>query len=118
MGMLYYNIPTVNKLGIIMSDTNLKFHIQQQKKLKEVRDAMEVLVGATNTMGSDKLVTQGIVEGLENCHRTLQQSFMRCFVAAMKEYGDTRFFDPRNEASVEFAKKVSKLAEEHYFPFI
>ena len=99
-----------------MSNANVKFHIQQQQKVKEVREAMEVLVNATNTMGSDKLVSQGIVEGLENCHRTLQQSFMRCFVAAMKEYGDTRFFDARNEASVDFAKKIGEMDE--YFPFI
>lgn len=99
-----------------MSKADIEYHIRQQQKVKEVREAMATIVEATNTMGSDKLVTQGIVEGLENCHRTLQQSFMRCFVDAMKEYGDTRFRDPRNDASVEFAKKIGEM-EEH-FPFI
>ena len=99
-----------------MSNADLERHIRETKKVTEVREAMETIVNATNTMGSDKLVSQGIVEGIENCHRTLQQSFMRCFVAAMKEYGDTRFFDPRNEASVDFAKKIGEM-EEH-FPFI
>lgn len=94
----------------------VKAHIRRVQKVKEVADAMRVIVDATNTMGSEQLVTEGIVEGLTSCHRTLQQSFMRCFVDAMKEYGDTRFFDARNEASVEFAKKIGEMEE--YFPFI
>lgn len=100
-----------------MTDSNVEYHIRQQQTIKEVREAMKVIVNATNPMGSEPLVAQGIVEGLESNHRTLQQSFMRSFVEAMKTYGDTNFFDPRNEASVEFAKKISELAEEHYLPF-
>ena len=99
-----------------MSSAELKQHIEHTKRVKEVREAMEVIVNATNTMGTEDEVVRGMVEGIENCHRTLQQSFMRCFAEAMKEYGDTRFFDARNEASVKFAKKIGEMEE--YFPFI
>ena len=99
-----------------MSNEDSNCHIRQKQKVKEVTEAMKTIVDATNTMGSDKLVTEGIVEGLTSCHRTLQQSFMRCFVAAMKEYGDTPFRDARNDASVDFARKIAEM-EEH-FPFI
>ena len=99
-----------------MSDTAIKLHIQQQKKVKEVAAAMETLVNATSTMGYDEFVVEGIVKGLTSCHRTLQQSFMRDFKDAMVKYGDIEYFDLRNQAAVKFAKKVGEL-EEH-LPYI
>ena len=86
------------------------------ERVKEVAEAMEVIVNATNTMGTEADVVEGIVDGIENCHRTLQQSFFRCFHKAMKEYGNTRFRDARNDASVDFAKEVGEM--DVHFPFI
>lgn len=86
------------------------------ERVKEVAEAMAVIVNATNTMGTEAEVVEGIVEGIENSHRTLQQSFFRCFHKAMKEYGDTRWRDARNDASVDFAKEVGEM--DVHFPFI
>lgn len=89
-------------------DSSTKLHIHQQKKIKEVKELMTQLIDATNTMGMDEEVAQGIFEGLVESHRTLQQSFMRSFTLAMKDYANTRT-DLRNQASVDLAKKITEL---------
>ncbi len=79
------------------------------------KETMEQLIDHTNCMTGEEAVIQGIVEALQGSHRTLQQSFVRCMAKALIEYSNTRF-DARNEASIDFAKKVKEL--EHHFPFI
>jgi hypothetical protein len=94
----------------------IEIHIQAKNRQKAVAAAMATIIDATNVMGSEKDVAAGILEGLLSSHKTLQQSFMRAFIEAMKEYADTPFRDARNEASVEFARKVKEL--DVHFPFI
>lgn len=74
-------------------------------------------------------IPEGIGRELANTHPTLQQNFMRVVVAFIQEMANKKYWDPRNEASVEIAKilweelkktkyysKVSK--EKIYLPFI
>jgi len=96
--------------------SELKDHIRSVARKNEARDAMQKLIDLTNVMGGDKDVAAGLLEGLLTSHKTLQQSFIRCFVEAMKEYADTRFVDARNEASVNFAKQLKEM--EIHFPFV
>lgn len=77
--------------------------------------AMRDLLDTTNVMGSDADVAKAMSDVLSREHRTLQNSFFRSFVMAMDTYKDSGS-DARNEASIKFAKEVSK--GDNYFPFI
>ena len=98
------------------NESEIKRHIAEQKRKADVRAAMQTLIDTTNVMGGDDIVAAGILEGIEASHRTLQQSFMRSFVLAMKEYGETPFKDGRNEAAVSTAKKIGEM--ETYLPYV
>jgi hypothetical protein len=90
-------------------ESEIRRHIAEQNRQKEVVELTRKLIDATNVMGGDKLVAAGIADGIMGSHRTLQQSFMRCFVMAMKEYGETEFKDPRNQDAVALAKKIGEI---------
>jgi len=79
------------------------------------KEAMQTLIDSTNCMIGEKEMAEGMLEALLGSHRTLQQSFFRVFAKTMKQYSEANY-DLRNEASVEFAKKVNEL--DHYFPFV
>ncbi len=96
-------------------DADLTLSIQSTKRVTATREAMIELVNAMNVMGGDKDFAQGIFEGLSQQHRTLQQDFMRAFASAMTQYAENNF-DLRNEASVEFAKRIVSM--EQYFPSV
>ena len=93
----------------------LQQHIAKKKRVKAAKDAMVALIDATNIMGCDDDIIEGMLEGMVGSHRTLQQSSIRCFVGMLKGYSECRT-DARNENAVEFAKKVSKM--ETHFSFI
>jgi hypothetical protein len=90
-------------------ESEIRRHIAEERRKNEVTKLMQQLIDSTNVMGGDELVAAGMVQGIMRSHRTLQQSFMRCFVMAMKEYGATEFKDPRNEDAVALAKKIGEI---------
>ena len=77
--------------------------------------AMQEVTPAVNIM-SDKELEDGMLNALLDEHRTLQQSFFRVLHNVMKQYAATKYYDLRNEASIEYAKRVSEL--DHHFPLI
>lgn len=79
------------------------------------RKAVQDLVNCVNIMGSDMVVADAIAAELAHTHRTLQSSFLGAFNNAMVPFAQMPT-DARNEAAVDFAKKI--VAMEHYFPFI
>jgi len=93
----------------------LRMQIAANKRKEAAKEAMLALIDSTNIMAGEADITAGIVEALAGSHRTLQQSFMRCFVETMKEYAGFNT-DLRNQAAVDFAKKINDL--EHHFPYI
>jgi hypothetical protein len=82
---------------------------------QDFQEAMEVVVNATNSMGCEKELAERMLIAITGQHRTLQQSFFRVFVDMAEKYATT-YSDLRNDASVDFAKKVAKL--DHHFPFV
>lgn len=60
------------------------------------------------------------VDAMLNEHRTIQQNFTRLVADYLAKLAEEGRFDARNEASVEFAKKVQErvLAEGVGFPHI
>lgn len=90
-------------------------------KLKEsVEAAVETLTNAVNVMGTREqvFVADVLHRRLDREHRTLQQNFWRMIGRIIQKVGETpeHYYDLRNEASVKWAKEVSKI--ETYFPFI
>lgn len=79
------------------------------------RAAVKELVDCVNVMGAEQAVADGIAAELCNSHRTLQSSVLRAFATAMVSYSEMPT-DLRNEAAVEFAKRIKDM--EHHFPFI
>lgn len=102
-----------------MSDYLTNLEQNKVNKVVAVKNAVIELVDQTNTMGYENEVVEGIVAGLQGSHRTLQQSFVRALVKAMKEYGESHT-DLRNEAAVALAKKIGELGDENdsHLPFI
>ena len=79
------------------------------------RAAIKELADCVNVMGAEQAVADAIAAELCHTHRTLQSSVICAFATAMVSYADMPT-DLRNEAAVEFAKKVAAM--EHYFPYI
>lgn len=99
-------------------DSNVKRQLELGKRSQEVREAIVKVIDLTNVMSSDveKAVEEGILQGIMGEHRTLQASFMRCLINALKRYGETDYYDLRNEAAVKWAKKATE--GDVYIPFI
>lgn len=78
---------------------------------REVRDLTTKLVDSTNTMGSSGVVEAGIVAGIINCHRYLQEQGIKALVYALGEFGRLptgQFTDARNQ----FAHKLCGILRE------
>ena len=60
--------------------------------------------------------TEGFAKAMSREHRTLQQSFTRMIVEYLKLQAQERD-DARNQASINFSKKVVKMLEEDNIAF-
>jgi hypothetical protein len=93
--------------------------IKETKMGNNFRKLMEEIIDESNHYGSEKEMSEAIVDVLDRSHRTLQQTFWRSIKDAMAKYGETEFFDLRNQASVEFCKAVTEeVSPEHPLPMI
>jgi len=75
---------------------------------EKVEELTGKLVDETNRYGVEEDFIEGMTKGIKDRHRTLQQTFFRCLKGVIKEYSKTSG-DLRNEDSIEWAKKVSKI---------
>ena len=92
---------------------------ERQDEMKQsAEDATEVLVRLTNSFGSDKAVADGILEGIQKSHNTLQQCFWRVMQQVVKGYGESKYTDLRNDASVEYCKATARIADDHPLPMV
>jgi hypothetical protein len=73
---------------------------------KEAKDFAYQLSSFVNGMGRRDRV---VVEVMANDHPTLQQNFMRFFIAFCEEMAKKNYSDGRNVASVNLAKEIIKL---------
>lgn len=88
----------------------------------EIIDIFRNLSRELNYMGNEEEVEDALREYLGREHPTLQQNFFKhVIMPAIKifaEKHDKRFFDLRNEASCELAKKLEPMVKDQYLPFI
>ena len=85
-------------------------------KKDEIPDIVDKLMECTTAVNSEqKRIAGDIVKEISLKHRTVQQLLIKLFSEVLNEYSNARC-DPRNYASVEYCKKVSKI--DNSFPFI
>lgn len=89
---------------------------EYQMVLHAIVDLSEVL----NHMGGEPELSTGLLDGLMQQHRTIQQGFWRAIFNLMKKYGELISFDGRNENAVSACKRLSEVIEKEriYLPFI
>lgn len=85
---------------------------REQRNKDWVKEAFDLI----NWAGNWDDLSEELVEHISSEHRTLIQSFFRMIQMTIEGYAQHTLSDPRNENSLEWAKKVSKI--DAYFPHI
>ena len=75
---------------------------------QKVKEAVQTILNELNG-GNRKDIAATILDTVRSDHRTLQQLFWSVMLLAQIGYADSRY-DLRNEASVNWAKKVKEVA--------
>ncbi len=93
-------------------------NISEEKKAEKLADFISRFF---NLCGDSERI-KNLTVALMNTHRTLQQGFMRFIIFYLNEYAKLEYFDDRNKAAVNLAKKIAKFMEEDsdgcYLPLI
>lgn len=85
-----------------------------QLKIKKLTDMIKEMSG-TNNGGNPKFLATALLNAMNEEHRTLQQSFINSIALFIKMMSEMPI-DLRNQAAVEWCKKVSEI--EAIFPRI
>lgn len=93
-------------------DSHERRKLIESKLKKKASELSEKLVDAFNTMGVEKIVAEGILEGIQKSHRHLQGEFWTGMLNVMEHYGKTKWFDPRNEFAVKMCQRMAKAGNE------
>jgi len=81
-----------------------------------IPEVVEQLLELTTSSEIDQgKIARDFVKELKLKHRTSQQLFLKLFSKIIEEYSKVRY-DPRNQASVIWAKEVSEI--DNNFPYI
>jgi hypothetical protein len=90
---------------------------RQMSPFQKAKVATMLLLDATNTMGSEREVTSGIVAGIVRTHRYLQSQGIISILTALGEFGRSDSgSDPRNEhAKGTCAKLLEVLRDRIYW---
>jgi hypothetical protein len=100
-------------------DLNAYEPIRTKKASRNAELAMKALIESTNIMGSDKAVTEGMVNAMLRSHPTLLQSFFRGLVSSCKSIQEDcphAMDDGRLTGSKELVKRIAEFDEA--IPFI
>ena len=80
----------------------------------KAKELGEAVLNYVNSFGFDSRTFAKTIAG---GHKTLQQSTMRLFLAAIREMAQV-YPDERNAQTVELAGKIVELAEDYSLPLI
>lgn len=75
---------------------------------KQMAKEMSNFVNCFGNSHQKEFVKQMILE-----HNTLQQSFTRLCIMWFQQLAETKYYDARNEASVELAKQLKPILDEY-----
>jgi hypothetical protein len=94
----------------------------QLNAFEQGQQIIELLSKSSNSMGNEKYLVQGILNGLIKEHRTLQASIVRTLLTSLTKWGkDADVFhnyDLRNEAAVKTVMKIVPIVQDNPIPFI
>ena len=91
----------------------------QQAAFESGKKAMDSFLSNSHGTGYAKDMIQGMIQSFVHEHRTIQQESVRFFVQFLVEWAKnpkSHIVDLRNEATYDFAKKLSE--NEPLFPYI
>jgi len=83
--------------------------------LKELMvEEAKTIVDSLNIMGGDvqEAVLEGMLEGINKSHRSLQGEFWGVMLKLIKKYGESKYFDPRNEWAVKMCRRMAIAGED------
>jgi NADP-dependent 3-hydroxy acid dehydrogenase YdfG len=80
-----------------------------KSRKEEARQAVDALVDSVRFMNFEKMVVEAFEDKLATMHRTNIQTLMGVFKDVIEHYAQEHSADLRNEDSLVWAKKVSKL---------
>ncbi len=91
--------------------TDLREALVSSMTLEEqAAEAFKMLFRVINKMGTgEKAVGDGLRDAMNNQHRTLIQQWWKVIAEVIVDYSKTKWFDARNEDSVNWAKEVAKV---------
>jgi len=83
----------------------------------------EGIIDSLNSIGGGKEVLEVVSDKLERTHRTLQANFWRFIQQLSKKYAEYHtenpaYQDARNQAAIEYVKKINEVGKEAYIDFI
>jgi hypothetical protein len=82
---------------------------------EQSREVAQYMSNYVNSFGG----YEAFCDEMSKEHRTLQQNFTKLCIAWLKTLAKAEHFDPRNEASVQLARKiVEQFEDELYLPCI
>lgn len=84
-------------------------YLESKKKKQTLQRAFRTIMDNVNG-GDAKSVSEALIEEMHRTHRTLQQAFFRMLQRFIEGYSKMKS-DARNEASVEWFRKVSQYQE-------
>ena len=87
----------------------------QDEVEKEIGEGMRHIFRALNISHN---CAEEFCKQLEYEHNTLQQNFWRMMAKVIKKYSSMKYCDARNEASVEFCKRLRDFMEEKGFGYM
>jgi len=90
----------------------------REKQKEELKRITRELFSELNTMGTEKVAAEILLDAICNEHRTLQQCFWKVMKEVMAKYAERAWQDARNEDSVEFCRLATEATKDHYMRFI
>ena len=97
--------------GVEEIDSHERRNIIEGILKKKVTELTERLVDGFNTMGSEDVVREGMFDGIQRSHRYLQGEFWKGMLKVIKNYGENKHFDARNEFAVKMCKRMGEAGE-------
>lgn len=108
----YYTCVINSKGAQIMEH---KEHLNKSKE--EIKKAVDIIFRELNVMNHEDLLGDILSQELSIQHRTIQQAFIGQFKRVVEKHAESPT-DPRNQASVDWAKLVKDCGKKIVFPYL
>ena len=92
--------------------TELKRHIRETQKEKEIKELIDLLAKNMNYMTcKPEVIGKTIAKSINAQHRTIQQQIITALISALIEYSKIEYCDQRNQSSKELTTRITRFLE-------